>query len=445
MLYKRNVENQTKDWVGYVSTFYDAFSSDARKLFWDLMNKKLFVKGIDAWWMDCTEPDIYSNVSNHEKSLLMNPTALGPGARYMNAYSLMNSKGVYEGQRKVNPDQRVFILTRSAFAGQQRYASATWSGDLAARWYDLKAQISAGQNFSISGIPYWTFDIGGFSVEKRYENATGEDLNEWRELMTRWFQFGAFCPLFRVHGQYPYREIFNVAPENHIAYQTMVKYDKFRYRLMPYIYSLAGQAYHNDYTIMRALIMDFPGDKNVYNIGDQYMFGPAIMVSPVYTYKAINRNVYLPVSSGWYDFYSGIYYKGGQTIEVDAPLSKIPLFIKEGSILTIGPEIQYTLEKPADPIELRIYPGADGEFTLYEDENINYNYEKGQYATIRFSWNDTQKTLSVSDRKGEFSGMLKERSFNIVMVKENHGNGIEICPKPDKTVKYSGTELEVKF
>jgi alpha-D-xyloside xylohydrolase len=444
-LYKKNIELRSKDWIGYVSTYYDAFNPGARKLFWDLMNKKLYSKGIDAWWMDATEPEILSNISNYEKSLLMDPTYLGPGARYMNAYSLLNSKGVYEGQRRVNPDQRVFILTRSAFAGQQRYASATWSGDLASTWYDMQAQIPAGINFSLSGIPYWTFDIGGFAVERRYENATGENLDEWRELMTRWFQFGAFCPLFRIHGQYPYREIYNVAPKGHIAYETMVRFDKLRYSLMPYIYSLAGMAYHDDYTIMRGLLMDFPGDTNVCNLGDQYMFGPAILVNPVYSYKATSRNVYLPVSAGWYDLYSGKYYKGGQTINADAPLSKMPLFVKSGSILLKGPEKQYTMEKPANPITVFIYRGKEAVFTLYEDEGTNYNYEKGIYSEITFIYNDELNRLIIGDRMGSYPGMLENRIFDIITVSDTRPISFEEEPDPDIEIEYSGQRVDVEL
>lgn len=444
-LYKRNIEKQTKDWVGYVSTFYDAFNSDARKLFWYLMNEKLYSKGIDAWWMDATEPEIQSNVPNDEKALLMDPTALGPGAKYMNAYSLMNSKCVYEGQRQVNPNQRVFILTRSAFAGQQRYASATWSGDLASTWYDMKAQIPAGINFSLAGIPYWTFDIGGFSVENRYMNATGEDLDEWRELITRWFQFGAFCPLFRIHGQYPYREIYNVAPEGHIAYETMVRYDKLRYSLMPYIYSLAGMAYHIDYTIMRGLIMDFPGDTNVIDLGDQFMFGPAILVNPVYTFKAVSRDVYLPLTAGWYDLHTGRFFRGGQTINADAPLSTIPLFVRAGSILFKGPEMQYTMERPANPITVFIYRGNDAVFTLYEDEGINYNYEKGLFSEIPFVYNNTLNRLVIGDRKGSFPGMQENRIFHIITVSDTRPISFEEDPDPDMEIEYNGQRIEIEL
>jgi alpha-D-xyloside xylohydrolase len=446
-LYMRNVEKEQKDWVGpgYVSTFYDPYSEGASSLFWKQMNKKLFSKGFDAWWLDATEPDIQSNLSREETILRNGPTALGSASRYLNTYSLMNSKSVYEGQREVNPDQRVFILTRSAFAGQQRYAAATWSGDIAARWYDLKAQISAGLNFSLSGIPYWTTDIGGFSVEPRYENPGDFDLEEWRELNTRWYQFSTFCPLFRSHGQFPYREIFNIAPYDHPAYQTMLAYDKLRYRLMPYIYSLTGMVTQNDYTIMRALVMDFSNDVNVLNIGDQYMFGPSLLINPVVEYKARARNVYLPEGTGWFDLKSGKYFEGGQIINADAPYTDIPLFVKEGSIIPCGPEIQYTDEKPADPIRLFVYSGKDGLFTLYEDENINYNYEKGMFALIPFIYNEEEKSLTIGKREGKFPGMLETRTFEIVWITKQKPSAMDFLSKPDKTVVYDGTHQIIKM
>jgi alpha-D-xyloside xylohydrolase len=444
-LYQRNLEKGTKDWIGYNSTFYDAFNPAARELFWEQINAKLNVIGIDAWWMDATEPDIESNNSIEERKLLMSPTALGPGAQYFNAYSLLNSKVVYEGLRAADPDKRVFILTRSAFAGQQKYASATWSGDVASRWDDLKLQISAGLNFSISGIPYWTHDIGGFSVERRYENAKGGDLAEWRELMTRWFQFGAFCPLFRVHGQFPYREMYNVAPENSVEYKSMLYYDKLRYRLMPYIYTLAGKAYHDDYTIMRALVMDFADDTNVLNIGDEYMFGSSILVCPVYEYKARSREVYLPSTSGWYDFYSGKYHEGGQVIEVPAPLEKMPLFIMEGSIIPIGPEIQYTGEKLADPLTLYIYAGRDGYFELYEDENVNYNYEKGMYATIPFSYNDESQTLTMGEIKGSYPGMPEKRTIKVVYITKDKKKKYDAGISYDQLIIYDSGKQSIRL
>jgi alpha-D-xyloside xylohydrolase len=440
-LYMRNIEKQQKDWVGpgYVSTFYDPYSTGARDLFWMQIDEKLFSRGIDAWWLDSTEPDIQSNLSLPETILRQHPTALGSAARYLNTYSLMNAKGIYENQRKTRPGQRVFILTRSAFAGQQHYAAATWSGDIASRWYDLKAQIPAGLNFCLSGIPYWTTDIGGFAVEYRYEHPGNADLDEWRELNTRWFQFGTFCPLMRVHGQFPFREMFNVAPETHPAYQTMLAYDKLRYRLMPYIYSLTGMVTHQDYTIMRALVMDFGHDKNVFNIVDQYMFGPALLINPVTEYKARTRPVYLPSGTGWYELRSGQYYEGGQTIQAEAPFSDIPVFVKAGSILPCGPEIQYTAEKPADPIRLFVYTGGDGSFNLYEDENVNYNYEQGQFSLIPLSFSDKDQTLTIGERRGEFPGMLQTRTFEINWINRQKTSGLDFQSKPDAVVIYDGS------
>ncbi|MDP4189071.1 MAG: glycoside hydrolase family 31 protein, partial [Bacteroidota bacterium] len=403
-LYKQNIINRQKDWIGYISTFYDAFNPQARDLFWKLINEKLFSKGIDAWWLDATEPDILSNISVADRKSLMNPTYLGPATKVFNAFPLMNAKGVYEGQRKTNPDQRVFILTRSAYAGSQRYAAATWSGDIASRWHDMKDQIAAGLSFSVSGIPYWTMDIGGFSDETRYQNANETDLEEWRELNTRWFQFGAFCPLFRVHGEFPYREIYNIAPENHPAYQSMLYYDQLRYRMMPYLYSLAGLTYHKNYTIMRPLVMDFTTDTATINVKDEYMFGTGLLICPVYNYKARKRAVYLPSPGNWYELYSGKYFKGGQNIQADAPYSHIPVFVKEGSIIPFGPEIQYSTEKPADPVTLYVYTGHDASFSFYEDENLNYNYEKGKYSIIPISYNEKAKTLRIGKRQGLFPG-----------------------------------------
>ncbi len=447
-LYMRNVEKGQRDWVGpgYVSTFYDPYSEGARDLFWKQVNEKLFSKGIDAWWLDCTEPDIQSNLSREETILRQGPTALGSASRYLNSFSLMQTRAVYEGQRTVNPNQRVFILTRSAFAGTQRYAAATWSGDIAARWYDMKAQISSGLNFTLAGIPYWTMDIGGFAVEARYEHPNAADLDEWRELNTRWFQFGSFCPLFRVHGQFPYREMFNVAPENHPAYQAMLAYDRLRYRLMPYLYSLAGMVTRNDYTIMRALVMDFGKDTNVLGIGDQFMFGPALLVNPVTEYKARSRSVYLP-GTGWYELRTGKHIAGGQSITAEAPYSDIPLFVKEGSIIPCGPDIQYTAQKPADPIRLFIYTGGDGAFTLYEDEGVNYNYEKGLFSTIPLTYSEKNHMLTIGTRQGEFPGMLRKRSFDIVWISGSRPSGLDFASAPDATIAYDGTpqSVEMKF
>lgn len=444
-LYMRNVEMERRDWIGYLSTFYDAFNADARTAFWNQINIALYSRGIDAWWLDATEPDITSNLPMEERKAMMNPTALGSADRYFNAYSLVQAQGVYEGQRATDPENRVFILTRSAFAGLQRYSAANWSGDIAARWHDMAAQIPCGLNMSMSGIPWWTMDIGGFSVESRYHNPSPADLDEWRELMTRWHQYGAFVPLFRSHGEFPFREIYNTAPDNHIAYKTMVEYNRLRYRLMPYIYSLAGQAWLNDYTIMRGLTMDFSLDTEVFDIADQYMFGPSLMVNPVTEYKARSRNVYLPSAYGWYDVRTGRHYAGGTVIEADAPYEWMPLFAREGSLIPTGPDIQYTGEKEADPLTLWVYAGADGAFELYEDEGDNYNYEDGAYTLIPLTWNEAERTLTIGKREGEYRGMLHERTINVIMVSENRAVKLDFGRPPDKSVKYSGEEIKVRF
>lgn len=440
-MFNRAVKDSIRDWIGtgYIAGFYDAYSEGARKMFWDQMNEKLYSKGIDAWWMDASEPDILSNASMQYRKDLMTPTALGSSTEYFNAYALANAMAIYDGQRSVKPNDRVFLLTRSGFAGTQRYSTATWSGDIGTRWEDMKAQISAGLNFAMSGIPYWTMDIGGFCVEKRYEEAKegSEDLKEWRELNTRWFQFGAFCPLFRSHGQFPTREIYNLAPENHPAYKSMVYYTKLRYQMMPYIYSLAGMTYFNDYTIMRALVMDFGKDIKTHNISDQYMFGPDIMVCPVYTYKTTSRNVYFPANTNWYDFESNKYIAGGQTLNVSAPYERIPLYIKEGTILPMGKDIQTTKEIQKD-LTLKVYTGANGEFTLYEDEGVNYNYEKDAYSTIKFTYDEAAKTLSIGDAKGEYEGMPKERMFRVEWITKDGKTSVS-------EIKYTGKANEIKM
>jgi len=447
-MYRQAVNDSVRDWIGkgYIGSFYDAYSQGARDLFWEQIREHLYTKGFDAWWMDASEPDILSNASIEYRKRLSTPTALGPSTKYFNTYALVNAMAIYNGQRSVEPDRRVFLLTRSGFAGLQRYSTATWSGDIGARWEDMKAQISAGLNYALSGIPYWTFDIGGFCVENRYTYAEegSEDLNEWRELNTRWFQFGSFCPLFRSHGQYPYREIYNISPDGTPSYKSMVYYNKLRYHLMPYLYSLAGLTYFNDYTIMRAMVMDFGGDKAVKNLGDQYMFGPSLLAAPVYKYKARSRDVYFPSSCGWYDFYTGIYIIGGHKLQVDAPYDRIPLFVREGSIIPFGPEIMFTDEKPADPITLYIYTGRNCAFTLYEDEGTNYNYERGECSTVKFSYNESAGELTFGERNGQYKGMLDKRVFNIVWVTKN--NHVTFDPElvPHASVTYNGEKLIVK-
>jgi len=442
-MYQQAVKDSVRDWIGkgYIGSFYDSYSDGARKLFWDQMNEHLFVKGFDAWWMDASEPDILSNSSMDYRKKLMNPTALGSSTEYFNAYGLMNAKGIYEGQRSTNNDQRVFLLTRSGFAGSQRYAACIWSGDIGTRWEDMKAQISAGMNFSISGNPYWTMDDGGFCVEKRFEKAKegSEDRNEWRELNVRWHQFGAFAPLFRSHGQLPYREPWNIAPVGSPAYKALLYYTELCYRLMPYIYTLAGKCFFDDYTIMRPLVMDFGSDTKALNIGDQYMFGSQLMVCPVYSYKARNRSVYFPEKTGWYSLYDGSFEKGGNRLSVDAPFDRMPVYLASGSILTTGARIENTTQ-PQNDLTIYVYAGRDGAFNLYEDENLNYNYEKGACSNILFKWDDAARTLTISDRKGSFKGMIPERDLNVILVGPDKPAGLDV-PGQGTTIHYAGKQL----
>lgn len=459
-MYHQSIADSIRDWVdpGYMNSFYDAYAEGARKMFWRQMDENLYSKyhfGIDAWWMDASEPNVRDCTPMWYRKALSGPTAMGSSTEYFNAYSLANADAIYNGQREVNPNQRVFLLTRSGFAGEQRYSTATWSGDIGTRWEDMRAQMTAGLNYNLAGLPFWGMDQGGFSVENRYVKAqqlydqTGEenaDLKEWRELQTRWNEFGCFIPLYRTHGQWPLREVWNIAPESHPAYKAIVWYDRLRYRLMPYIYSLAGAVHFSDYTMMRALVMDFNGDDKVYNVKDQWMFGPSLMACPVAKYQARSREVYLPAQRGWYDLLSGKHYGGGQTITADAPLERIPVFVPEGSLLPVGPEMERSDEKSAETIDLYVFAGHDGSFTLYEDENTNYNYEEGRYATIPMIWNERQHTLTIGARKGSFNGMLKSRQFNIIVVSPTHVQGIDIDhAAKGKVVKYNGARVAVKL
>ena len=424
--------------------YYDAHSSKARDIYWRQANESLISRyGWDAWWVDQCEPDNGNLLDARRQTTF----ALGRGIDFFNTYSLVHTTGLYKNWRNDIPGKRAFFLVRQAFAGQQRNAATLWSSDISCTFRAYKSQVPQGINACVSGIPYWTSDIGGYHF---HWNSPDWSTPANRELFTRWFQFGTFSPVFRIHGKGE-RAIFS---ENWDAgtKAILLKYDNLRYRLMPYIYSLSWKVTSEAYTLMRALAFDFRTDAAINDIRDQYMFGPAFLVNPVTkqitsleTNANNTRKVYLPKAANWFDFWTGKIITGGQTIEASAPIEILPLYIKAGSVVPMGPFLQYATEKPANPIELRIYPGADGEFSLYEDENDNYNYEKGQYATIRFIWNDAQKTLTISDRKGGFSGMLKERSFNIILVKENHGTGVEISLKPDKTVKYNGTKMEIKL
>ncbi len=475
-MYIQSPTDDIHDWVGpgYTNGFYDAYDAGARKMFWRQMDENLYsglstTKGkwsmvngqystVDAWWMDASEPNVRDCTPMWYRKALSGPTALGTSTEYFNAYSTVNADAIYNGQRsvwkgKVN-EPRVFLLTRSGFAGEQRFSTATWSGDIGTRWEDMRAQMTAGLNYSISGLPFWGMDQGGFCVENRYVAAqqlfdrTGqenEDLKEWRELQTRWNQFGTFIPLFRSHGQWPLREIWNIAPDNHPAYQSFVYYDKLRYRLMPYLYSMAGWAHFKDYTLMRPLVMDFNGDKAVEDIGNQWMFGPALMACPVGYYKARNRSVYFPRQCGWYNLYTNEYIAGGQTLVVDAPYEQIPVFVREGAIIPFGPEMEWSDEKPAELINLYVYAGQDGSFQLYEDEGTNYNYEKGKYATIDITYDDAAKTVSFGARKGQFNGMLKNRQFNVVLISKDSAKSLNLDNPEGKLVNYSGKAISINL
>ena len=457
-MYHQAIKDDIHDWLGFRGSFYDAYDAGARKMFWRQMDENLYTKykfGVDAWWMDASEPNVRDCTPMWYRKALSGPTALGTSTEYFNAYSIVNADAIYNGQRSVNPNQRVFLLTRSGFAGEQRYSTATWSGDIATRWEDMRAQMTAGLNYSMAGLPFWGMDQGGFCVENRYVAAQQEfdktgkenaDLKEWRELQARWNQFGCFVPLYRAHGQWPLREVWNIAPADHPAYKTIVAYDKLRYRLMPYLYSMAGMVHLKDYTMMRGLVMDFNGDEKVLDIKDQWMFGSALMACPVGEYQKYSREVYLPKQKGWYDFYTGEYHAGGQTIVADAPYDKIPVFIPEGAILPIGPEMQWSDEKKPELIDLYVYAGKDGSYTLYEDEGTNYNYEKGKYAVIDFKYDDDRKQVTIGARKGSFDGMLQKRRFNIILVDQKKQQGVNLAKSPKgKVVKYSGQAMTVKL
>ncbi|MCG6915476.1 glycoside hydrolase family 31 protein [bacterium BMS3Abin03] len=411
------------------SKWLDYFNPLTRKYYWNTLKKNLFSYGVDSWWMDATEPE---NDALHGQK-----TYLGPGDFYRLAYPLFVSRAVYEGQSETTSQKRVCILTRSAFLGQQRYGTINWSGDVGGNWDAYKKQIVAGLNYTITGMPYWTTDIGGFF---RPGKSQYTDEN-YQELLIRWYQWGAFNPVFRIHGYQSETEPWHYSKRVQDDMQKMLN---LRYRLMPYIYSEAWQVTKNGSTIMRPLVMDFCKDNSALNRLYEYMFGKSFLVAPVTEPKVNERDVYLPESVNWYDFRTGKYFEGGQTIKAEAPLDEIPLYIKAGSIIPMGPAIQYATEK-SDPVEIRIYLGADGEFTLYEDENDNYNYEKGIYSTITFNWENEKKELTINDRKGSFPGMLSERKFNIVVVGKTKGVGITPVEKFDQVVTYDGKKVVVKL
>jgi alpha-D-xyloside xylohydrolase len=427
-------------------TYYDAHNPKARELYWDQARDSLVKRyGWDAWWIDQCEPDNGALLDERRKANFYT----GKGIDYFNTYSLQHTVGVNKGWRRDIPGKRAFFLARQAFAGQQRNGTTLWSSDITCTWESFKIQVPQGINACTSGLPYWTSDIGGYHYHWTVPDWSKP---ENRELFTRWFQFGTFCPIFRIHGKGE-RALFSNNWDDKTK-AILLKFDNLRYRLLPYIYSLAGRSTIDNYTMMRSLAFDFRNDTSVYNLQDQYMFGPAFLVNPVtqqlYTGdKAANnqtsRQVYLPKSTSWYDFWTGKRTEGGITINADAPIDILPLYVKAGSIVPMGPFMEYATEKKPDNIELRIYPGADGQFKFYEDENDNYNYEKGQYATFTINWNDKLHQLTISDTKGSFPGMLKQRTFNVVLVNDAHGVDVAPTQTVDKVIKYSGKMLKVNL
>ena len=413
---------------------YDASSPEAREIYWNKLPEKLLNQGWDAFWLDSAEPEEYwphlGDAILRDRSM-----AIGNGAEYTNVFPFFHTLGVQEHWRSVTDRKRVFLLTRSAFLGQQRVGATVWSGDVYGTFWGLSHQITAGLNFALSGYPYWTTDIGGYWPP--HDNPVQDPA--YQELYARWFEFGAFCPVFRTHGHRPQNEIWSydkVEP-------TLILYDKLRYRLMPYIYSLAWKVSSEDYTIQRPLVMDWRSDPTTWNIGDEFMFGPAILVSPVLEAGASSRTVYLPDAAVWYDFWSGEQDAGHRKLEPAVPIDRMPLYVRAGSILPLGPETEYADQDPNGPIELRIYKGANGEFDLYEDSGDGYEYERGQHSIIRIRWDDQSGVLTIGTCEGDFSGLVEKRMFRIVVVGKGHGVGEEITARADREVKYDGREIRI--
>jgi alpha-D-xyloside xylohydrolase len=449
---------------------YDAFNEKARECYWQQANAGLFSHGVDAWWCDCTEPfeaDWKGATKPEPEERLMINTCEAKkyiDPEFINGYSMLHSKGIYEGQRKVTKNKRVFNLTRSSFLGQQRYSTVTWSGDVAAKWETLRHQVADGLNFSATSLPYWTTDIGGYFVKKNpdlwFWNGDfdmGVDDLAYRELYIRWFQFGTFLPIFRSHGTDTPREIWQFGKPGEPMYETLTSFLKFRYRLLPYIYSLAGWTTYANYQMFRMLAFDFRSDPNVFNVSDQYMFGPAFLVCPVTTpmyyepgsvpleSSEKTREVYLPQGSIWYDFWNDKIIQGGKSIQADATLDKIPLYVRGGSIVPMGPIVQYSDECPDSPIEIHIFPGNNAQFELYEDDGDGYQYENGAFSIIKLFWNDSDKKLVIQERRGQFNGIPLTRSFIACL----HGPYTHVSANEQKDmrklVSYDGNEVTVRF
>ena len=412
---------------------YDATNPAARDFYWNNLVGKLFGLGWDAFWLDSAEPEEYWPHFG-DAILRSRMLAIGNGAEYTNVFPLMHTLGVQEHWKATTHQKRVFLLTRSAFLGQQRVGAAVWSGDVYSTWWGLQHQVPAGLNFALSGYPWWTTDIGGYwpAYAGRIQIA------DYQDLYARWYEFGTFCPIFRTHGHRPQNELWSYPAVEPI----LVEYDKLRYRLMPYIYSLAWKVASDDSTIQRPLVMDWRTDERTWNIGDQFMFGPALMAAPVVERGAVSRKVYLPAAE-WYDFWTGDAVQGGREVEAAAPLKRIPLYVRAGSILPLGPEIEYATQDPDGPVELRIYRGADGSFNLYQDSGDSYDYEKGEHAVTPVHWDDRAGVLTIGAREGSYPGMAKARQFRVVLVAKDHGVGEAVTAQADREVTYDGRELRV--
>lgn len=410
----------TEDWA-------DLFNPKAQEMFWSELNRVMFPDGLDGWWLDASEPegDVLKGVA----------TYLGPGELVRNAFPLYETAAVYKGQRATDDQKRVVILSRSAFAGQQRNGTISWSGDISANWDTLRRQVPAGLSFSMSGMPYWTTDIGGFfRPNDQYTS------DAYHELLIRWFEFGAFCPVFRIHGYRSKTEMWNYGDE---VEQDLRQYDTLRYRLLPYIYSQAWDVTDRGGTIMRALPLEFPNEPRVREIQDQFMFGPSLLISPVVEQGATERALWLPAAGGWVNFWTGERQTGGETVKADAPLARIPINVREGTILPLGPVVQ-SAEEPADPLEIRVYPGKDADFTFYEDQGDSYSYERGQRATIPMHWDDRRRTLVIGPTNGSFPNMPKQLTLRIVSVHAGHGVGILPEEDADRVVHYDGHRVAVE-
>jgi alpha-D-xyloside xylohydrolase len=415
-------KKETENWA-------DLFNPAAQKLFWEDINRNLFASGLDGWWLDASEPE--------GDPLKDDRTFLGPGKTVRNAFPLFETSAVHDGQRAANPEKRVVILSRSAYTGQQRNSSISWSGDVSGNWDTFRRQIPAGLSFSMSGFPYWTTDIGGFfrpsSPIDQYTSA------DYRELLIRWFQFGAFCPIFRIHGYQSETEMWKYGPE---VERILTQYDQLRYRLLPYIYSAAWGVTNRGQIMMKALPFEYPSDPALRDIDDQFLFGDSLLVNPVAQKGVTSRSVALPAGTEWVDFWTGQTIRGGQTIAADAPIDRIPIFVKQGSIVPMGPIVQ-SASAPEDPLEIRVYAGKDADFLLYEDGGDGYAYEKGARAAIRLHWDDRRNVLSIGDRSGSFPGMRIKNIFRIVLVRPGQGTGAGSDSGFDRSVTYDGHQMTI--